>query len=94
MRAMVIDGGMMPSRDAAHEYLRVRLGFPEYYGGNLDALYDLLTAWPEAVTLVVYRREVIEDALGRYGTDLLRTLEDAGKENPLLTVVYDGDAFT
>ena len=30
---------------ALHEYLRDGLGFPDYYGCNLDALYDVLSTW-------------------------------------------------
>ena len=29
-----------------HGYLAAELGFPEYYGRNLDALYDILTGLP------------------------------------------------
>ena len=30
-------------RSAIHDYLKRKLGLPDYYGGNLDALYDCLT---------------------------------------------------
>ena len=33
----------MISRREAHDHLTERLGLPEYYGRNLDGLYDLLT---------------------------------------------------
>ena len=41
MTTVVVDGGLMTSREAAHDLLAARLGLPEYYGRNLDALYDL-----------------------------------------------------
>ena len=40
MTTVVVDGGLMTSREAAHDLLAARLGLPEYYGRNLDALYD------------------------------------------------------
>ena len=30
---------------ALHAYIRDGLGFPDYYGCNLDALYDVLSTW-------------------------------------------------
>jgi len=37
-----LDGRLMHDRLSAHEYLKVQLALPDYYGRNLDALYDLL----------------------------------------------------
>ena len=31
------------SREEVHSYLKEKFAFPEYYGKNLDALYDCLT---------------------------------------------------
>ena len=39
----VLDAEKMQTREEMHEYLKEVLEFPEYYGGNLDALYDCLT---------------------------------------------------
>ena len=38
-----LDGSLMIDRDALHDYLKLRLDLPDYYGKNLDALYDILT---------------------------------------------------
>ena len=38
-----LDGRLMTDRTATHEYLKDKLALPDYYGKNLDALYDLLT---------------------------------------------------
>lgn len=38
-----LDARKMQTKDEAHEYLKYRMDFPEYYGKNLDALYDLLS---------------------------------------------------
>ena len=39
----VLDAAKMQTKSAAHVHLKETLGLPEYYGGNLDALYDCLT---------------------------------------------------
>lgn len=90
MRTIVLDGGMMPTREEAHGYLARRLELPDYYGKNLDALYDLLSAdLPEPTRLVIYRREVLARSLGGYGGALLDALVDAARENPSLEVAFD-----
>ncbi|MBO5228579.1 MAG: barstar family protein [Lachnospiraceae bacterium] len=36
----ILDATCMQERKSAHEYLKKVLNLPDYYGGNLDALYD------------------------------------------------------
>ena len=39
----ILDASKMKTKTEAHVYLKEMLGFPEYYGCNLDALYDCLS---------------------------------------------------
>lgn len=89
METIVIDGAMMPSRDAAHDYLAQSLSLPDYYGRNLDALYDLMTERGEPVRLLVRRQEVLREALGDYGDALLRTIREAAAENGAIEVEFE-----
>lgn len=91
MRTIVIDGGMMFTREAAHDYLSMRLGLPDYYGRNLDALFDALSERSDSTRLVIYRRWELEEALGAYGSSLLEAIQDAAKDSPFLQVLYDGE---
>lgn len=91
MRTIVIDGGMMFTREAAHDYLAMRLGLPDYYGRNLDALFDALSERSDSTRLVIYRRWELEEALGAYGSSLLEAIQDAAKDSPFLQVLYDGE---
>ena len=92
MRMIVIDGGMMPSKEEAHAYLAQKLSLPEYYGKNLDALFDVLTAGLEMpACLIIYRAKLLEESLGRYGRALLDVMTDASRDNPYLRVIFDGD---
>ena len=85
MRCIRLDCAWMGDREAVHDYLAQALGFPSWYGRNLDALYDVLTERGEPLRLLVRNRE----ALAEYAEDLLRTLAEAAAENPALELVYE-----
>lgn len=44
MRLLQVDMNKMKSEEEVHSFLAEQLRFPEYYGKNLDALYDMLTS--------------------------------------------------
>ena len=58
-----IDAAMMTDRAAAHQVLKEALGLPEWYGRNLDALYDLATDMQAEV--VVKNSAALPENLGR-----------------------------
>jgi len=70
-----LDGRQMRDRAGTHAYLAHMLGFPAWYGRNLDALYDLLTAGIGAAALKL----IHTDAMGDYGERLLQTLREASQ---------------
>ena len=43
MEIIILDGKCMRDFESAHDYLSRVLRLPEYYGRNLDALYDCLS---------------------------------------------------
>ena len=43
MKKIILDGNYLCNREVAHTYLQEKLELPDYYGKNLDALYDCLT---------------------------------------------------
>ena len=81
-----LDGKGMVDRATAHDYLKQALQLPDYYGRNLDALYDLLTEWTEPMTIRVLNAKSLEAQLGRYGTALLNTLWQAAEGMPNLEI--------
>ena len=46
MPVIELEGSML-TEENAHDYLKKMLHFPEYYGKNMDALFDCLTELPE-----------------------------------------------
>ena len=88
---VILDGQKMLNRRAVHDHLAEQLHLPDYYGRNLDALYDLLTERNTPLRLVVQHRDVLLTWLGEYGAALCQTLEDADRANPGLQVLFPLD---
>lgn len=65
----------------------VALALPEWWGQNLDALYDCLTDLGGPVRLEVFRREAMMET--PFGRRLLRVLRDAAEELPWLELELD-----
>ena len=84
---VVLDGEKMISRREAHDHLTERLGLPEYYGRNLDGLYDLLTERQGPTRIVIRQGDTLLSWLGDYGKALIQTLLDADRANPGLEVL-------
>ena len=53
MRVVELTGAMAADRDQHHSVLQEKLQLPEWYGRNLDALYDVLTSVEEETELVL-----------------------------------------
>ena len=86
MRKITLDIERMRSLPMLHKYLHTSLALPEYYGANLDALYDCLTEIAEPTELVVPKKVADEAYLGWYGQQFLQLLEDAGAANEALKI--------
>ena len=80
MHKCTIDGAAMRSREAAHAELKRALELPEYYGANLDALWDCVSTYDAELTLV-HPAPMLE-SLKDYGCKLLQTLYEASESNP------------
>ena len=87
MAEIVLDGAELWSMEAVHDRFVQALALPEWYGRNLDALFDCLTDLREPVTVRLVNREALEDRLGRRGRALVRLLRQAAAENPQVTVL-------
>ena len=70
---MQLDGKLI--KKDGHEYLMEALDLPEYYGKNLDALYDCLTVIECEIVLI--NSEDVD-------RDIIQTFEDASVENEFL----------
>ncbi len=80
-----IDGNLIGNRDELHNTIAWQLQFPDYYGRNLDALWDLLSTWNTPLTIELTNAEVLLQHLGAYGESVLQLLQEATDENDNIT---------
>lgn len=85
MRKIILNGNDLVDRAKAHEYLKEMLELPEYYGKNLDALYDCLTEMEETEVLIELTEEVSNLQPG-FLKGVLRVFKEAAEENKNLKV--------
>ena len=81
---VILDASRMENREDTFVYLKEQFQLPEYFGNNLDALYDSLTDLDGETELAI----VNAWALGSYAHALRRVLSDAAAENPHLHIVW------
>ena len=81
MKDVILDGNEMTSIDTAHEYLAVQLNLPDYYGRNLDALWDVLSTQSEPIRIVLVNEDKLIYYLGGYANLLLNVLYEAAEFN-------------
>ena len=84
----MIECGAVKTREELHAALAKTLNFPAWYGGNLDALHDLLTAISADTRLILSDWPAAEAALGDYGKRVGKVLALCALENPCLTIEF------
>ena len=95
MRKLTLDCSQISTKIGLHLQLTELLDLPEYYGNNLDALYDVLGDIAEDVEIVFMDDEegscgewVVDsgsamrsDEMNRLLKNVRRVIEDAAEEN-------------
>ena len=87
MRKIILDFGATSTPEEVQQYLAMKFDFPDYYGMNLDALYDELTSTDIDTCAGVFlpeTRRTIDGYLRRVG----RVMLDAEEENPHFAVIF------
>ena len=76
---IILDVKEFKGKKKAHNYLKKVLKFPDYYGKNLDALYDCLGEIGEETLITVPKAIQEKGYLGEYGKTMLQVFLDAAK---------------
>lgn len=80
MSIYLLDGKDMTSREAAYEVIAKEMDFPDYFGKNLDALYDCLTDMSSESTVIFVNTALLQEYLGDYAEKILSCFRDASSE--------------
>lgn len=80
MNKITLDGKEIKKDE--HEYLIEELDLPDYYGRNLDALYDCLTEIGKETEIEIINSEYVSQ-------DLIDTFFDASLANYYLTFICE-----
>ncbi len=86
MREIIFKIHEFSGRDEIHDFFQEAFSLPDWYGRNLDALFDVLTEVREETKVVVDLGGLERQDLGGYARQLLRVLWDAAKENERILV--------
>ena len=91
MRTIILAQHAFDDADALHDFLADKLGFPDYYGRNLDALNDCLGDICEPTLLVIDADHELSDHLESEGPTFFdkacRVMRRAAQENEDLSVM-------
>ena len=87
MKKAILDFTCAETREEIHEILKRELDFPEYYGNNLDALYDCLTDIREDTAIGIYYT-IDGSPASAYLERMRRVFSEAEEENRHLAVFF------
>ncbi len=85
LREYVVNCRVLMDKKSAHRYFKGLFAFPDYYGNNLDALYDCLTELPPCRIVLRYPHTLPQ--LGDYAGKLRAVFDDLAAERDDIEVV-------
>ena len=89
MKVVFLDGEKIASMDALHAVFAAALDLPEYYGNNLDALYDALSTCFEEIGIIAVNTDRLREALGVRWDRFLDLLSRITGENENVRALID-----
>jgi len=85
-----IDGNLIKSEQDFHVAIAKLLEFPEWYGKNLDALWDLLTGHVETdVQLTWSNHQISKENLGEDFKAIISVFEDLKESYPEFELILE-----
>ncbi|MDD2282227.1 MAG: barstar family protein [Eubacteriales bacterium] len=81
---VILDALEMTDKQATHQYIQCQLDFPDYYGRNLDALWDMLSTISEPLHIILINADKLPVNLGGYAELLIAVFCEAAEFNSAL----------
>lgn len=89
MKEIRLNGAKMTDKAKTHAYLQRKLNLPDYYGNNLDALWDCLSTDFSGKTIIILKTDLIIENLGTYGEAIIKLFQKASQENECIQVEFE-----
>lgn len=83
---LFLDGREIESKEQLHCRIKTQLDLPDYYGENLDALWDLLSSESDELLIRLIHQEDMIRSMGEYAESFLELLQDLKTENPKISL--------
>ena len=87
MKKVILDFTAAESNEEVQDLIQNEMDLPEYYGRNLDALYDCLTEIHEDTAIGFYQT-MDGSPVSAYLNRVRQVFEDAEEENSHLAVFF------
>lgn len=84
---IVLDGNKITNKKDLFETLKKQVKSEEFYGNNLDALWDVLTVHKEPLTIKIINEELLNKHLEDYYNKLLELFNDLKDSNNTVTIL-------
>ena len=81
MKSVILDAKKMVEKENMHEYFAKKFDLPEYYGKNLDALFDCLCEINEPTLIKIKNENALDSAIKE---SLIQLFRDVCSENALV----------
>ena len=81
MKIVILDAKKMLEKEKMHEYFAKKFDLPEYYGRNLDALFDCLCEINEPTLIKLKNENALDSATKE---SLIQLFRDVCSENALV----------
>lgn len=94
MNYIILDFNGIKSLWTLHEYFKEVFNLPDYYGHNMDALWDCLDCSFEFPTTIVLKNiEKIPSEMNEATEIMLKFVEDLQRDNEKVTVQIESNDF-
>ena len=91
MEEIRLNGAKMIDKATTHAYLKRKLNLPDYYGENLDALWDCLSTDFSKKKIIIHNPETIIENLGPYGRLIIKLFQEVVEENECIQVDIENE---